>query len=110
MKNLRLITLLSCGVITLTHAHATLNLDPSKPIAKMIPVISVNNNTSDVGTDSSTTLIPNNGLNTVPTKDIGTDTDSKQTEMERNFRGNAKPYPTAPAYAPPPRAFTPNTQ
>lgn len=79
------------------------NLPPAKPHL----VIAINNTGDMVGTDADTSSYPNSGLNTVPTKDIGTDQDSKQTEVDRNFRGPAPAYPTAPAYAPPARSYTP---
>ncbi len=69
-------------------------------------VIAVQNGSKNVGTDAGTSTFPNAGLNTTPTKEIGTD-----TYKVNPYAPATKPF-MAPAFSPPPKfapapAFTP---
>jgi hypothetical protein len=84
--------------------NAAVNFDSVQ--GKAQHVIAVQNGSTNIGTDAGTSTFPNGGLNTTPTKEIGTDT----YKVNPNAPAT-KPF-MAPAFSPPPKfapapAFTP---
>ncbi len=82
------------GIPTLLNA-AAVNFNNLQ--VRIIPVIAVNNGGTNIGTDAGTTSYPKGGLNTMPTKDVG----SEFEEVNPN-NPSTKPF-MAPAFSPPPQ-------
>ncbi|KTD25824.1 hypothetical protein Lmac_1595 [Legionella maceachernii] len=71
---------------------------------KLQLAIAINNPGGSVGTDKATTSFPNAGMNTTPTKQIGTDSYviNPNAPSTKPGYGAGTVWPTAPAYTPQP--------
>ncbi|MBA2711434.1 MAG: hypothetical protein H0U57_12690 [Tatlockia sp.] len=67
---------------------------------KVVPVIAINNGGTNVGTDAGTTTHPKGGLDTMPTKNVGSEYNKVNPHAP-----STKPF-MAPAFSPPPAFAT----
>lgn len=74
--------------------------------AKAQLVVAVQDSGVSFGTDAGTTTYPNAGMNTMPTKDVGTDSNAADPNAPASKPGQAPAFNQAPPYAPAP-AYTP---
>ncbi|CDZ77046.1 hypothetical protein BN59_01325 [Legionella massiliensis] len=83
--------------------HAT---PDSTSLANVQLAVAVQDSGVSFGTDAGTTTYPNAGMNTTPTKNIGTDSNAVDPNAPIAKPGQAPAFNPAPAFAPAP-AYTP---
>jgi hypothetical protein len=71
-------------------------------------VVAVQDNGINFGSDSGTTSSPNGGMNTMPTKDVGNESDAVNQDAPVAKPGQAPAFNPTPAFDTPP-AYTPET-
>ena len=102
MDKTSLLLIIAIGMPTPVNAHTVFPLDLVRFQAKPHLVIALQDNHPTTGTDSDTISFPNSGIDSTPTMDTGTETNSRKPPPPLPNNPSLPNAPIPPATSPDP--------
>jgi hypothetical protein len=107
--NKAILTSAAIGMSVFVNAASAMALAAVQGKAQLVVAVQDNSGVN-FGSDAATTSHPNAGMNTMPTKDVGTESNAVNPNAPASKPGQSPDFSPPPTFATPPAYTPPSTQ